>query len=187
LWGEGENRMGNWIGDKGAGFLKELDFDTAIAAFTAVIDNNKKPIPIDAYIGRGYARCFAPKKDNENFNEAITDCSYALQCDGDEKKKSTARRIRVFAYYMNGDYANALRDCNKTIDSAEKIGDKKESEIDPDLVFILELRALIRQDMGNCEGAVADYQKLLNDQANIFSSVAIASNYINIRKKMGCN
>jgi tetratricopeptide (TPR) repeat protein len=94
-------------GDK---FLKELDFDSAIAVFTDIIEQSdakdrcvvEKPhLLSNVYALRGYALCFKEEKEGENLKKAIEDCSKALALlPVDSKERYGILRIRAYAYYL---------------------------------------------------------------------------------------
>jgi tetratricopeptide (TPR) repeat protein len=104
--------------------IQALDWDTAIARATRIIDANKpkdgKDVPEDekkvklaeAYLYRGIARCFMPGADSKDgkHSEAVSDLSNALVLGADELK---ARYYRAFASYLDGDYERALADCER--------------------------------------------------------------------------
>jgi tetratricopeptide (TPR) repeat protein len=101
--------------------LKNLDWDSAIAAATTEIEKAKNspppPPPPEAYLTRGIARCFKDGK-NGKYDEAIEDLSRALSLveandsakdtgsaeDTDTKEKALsakeARYYRAYAYYI---------------------------------------------------------------------------------------
>jgi tetratricopeptide (TPR) repeat protein len=113
------------------GFLNQLDIDSAIGAFTLIIDKTQTnpPAPTwEDYLGRGIARCFNPVKKDDAYTDAIADLSAAIALDD---KNVEAHYYRAYAYYMSKFYDRAIADCNKVITS------------DPDKAPFYEL-------LGNC-------------------------------------
>ena len=111
----------------GDDFLRDFYIDSAIEAFTFVIDNASPklnpyppppppppPPPDYNYLGRGIARCFNPLKPGEKYADAITDLSAALAFDD---RNVEALYYRAYAYYMSKLYDCAIADCEniKTI------------------------------------------------------------------------
>ena len=100
-------------------FIKQLDWDSAIAECTRIIDGKPvKPVKpfaaphtvadiASAYLYRGIARCFKLDKDGKH-TDAIADLSSAINLGTDEQK---ARCYRAFAYYLDGNYERAIADC----------------------------------------------------------------------------
>ena len=112
--------MSNRIESKtGAYFLSQFDFAGAIAACNAAIALTQATVDnIDDHICRAYAYCFAVEKNSANYDKAIADCSIALSVLGQKygPKNGTVLRVRALAYYLKGDYASALSDCNWVLD-----------------------------------------------------------------------
>jgi hypothetical protein len=82
----GWGKISNTLNGTGANFLKTLDFNSAIAACDAVIEQRAVPafaaqpvaLTADDYLCRGYAYCFVNEKDGGNFDKAIANCSIAI-------------------------------------------------------------------------------------------------------------
>jgi tetratricopeptide (TPR) repeat protein len=161
--------------------IRALDWDTAIARATRIIDANKpkdgKDVPEDekkvklaeAYLYRGIARCFMPGTDSKDgkHNDAVSDLSAALALGAADKAK--ARYYRAFAYYLDGDYERALADC--------ELCKKPETN---------ELSGAIYRAMGKYEEAVQAFDEALKLYYNGPSSPppSLLSEYLEARKKM---
>jgi tetratricopeptide (TPR) repeat protein len=87
-------------------YVQELDWSSAIAAATHDIEN-KKNVAV-SYRYRGIARCFIPDKEGKH-KEAIEDLSRAIIL---KKKNNTIYYYRAYAYYLDGNYERAIRDCD---------------------------------------------------------------------------
>jgi tetratricopeptide (TPR) repeat protein len=198
----GEGKMANTLngaGGAGADFLLALDFNSAIAACTAGIEQRAATpattppaAPVtslaDDYLCRGYAHCFVTEKDGGNFDKAIADCSRAIHFGGltAPNNEATAHRIRALAYYLKGDRAQALADCAYVLDPAH--GADAE-----DQAFIRGLRTKLRCETDGYEAALQDCRDSLNiapppppppPANNIFPDVTTAENYRLACKKL---
>ena len=159
--------MSNNLNGAGASFLTQLDFNSAIAKCSAVIKSGS--YSVDDYICRAYAYCFSTEKDNANLDKAIADCSTVLSKIGKiPAAKGSARRIRAFAYYLKGDYASALRDCEKVLRG------NADAE---DTLFVRELYARIHLNLQEYEQAADDCRKSISKKQNIFHSFSLAQCY----------
>jgi tetratricopeptide (TPR) repeat protein len=99
-------------------FVEKLDWSSAIAAATLVIENKnkKKKKKGSAYLYRGIAYCFISSKEGKH-KEAIDDLSRAITL---KKNNDKAYCYRAYAYYQDGDYERAIADCRQINNSLPK-------------------------------------------------------------------
>jgi len=182
--------MSNCLEGAGKYFLEQTDFDGAIAACTDAIDKAKTAMQapqIGDYLIRAYARCCATGDNAANYDKAIEDCSTVLSMIGtnySQKHHGTAFRIRAFAYYLKGDYATALNDCNWVLDAQNK--DYADEE---DRLFVRELRARIHFNMQKYEQVIDDCRNVIpvevdNINPNIFPTLSIAETFLQACEKL---
>jgi tetratricopeptide (TPR) repeat protein len=169
----------------GAYFLAQLDFNGAIAACTAVID--QKQATVDDYICRAYAYCFVAEKNGANYDKAIADCSTALSMIIPEytEQNGTVHRVRAFAYYLKGDYAFALADCRWVLDPPNLGRSGKD-----DISFVREIDEKIRRSTSTqeCEKVLMTLDKIISMNTppvpNIFPKLDDAETFHNMCEKM---
>jgi len=91
-------------------FVENLDWQSAIAAATLELTNQTTPPPNPAelYLYRGIAHCFITDKEGKH-KEAIEDLNTAIVMGVAEKNK--AYYYRAYAFYLDGDYEQAIEDC----------------------------------------------------------------------------
>jgi tetratricopeptide (TPR) repeat protein len=105
---------------------KYHDWDTTIAAYTIEIskigsvkenDEENKPLA-EAYMNRGYARCFASAK-SENYERAIEDFSMAIALITDDELNAELKAAcyvrRAYAYWLNKNFERAKADCEQKV------------------------------------------------------------------------
>jgi tetratricopeptide (TPR) repeat protein len=98
------------------GFLNQLEIDSAIGAFTLIIDKTQESPPpptFKDYLGRGIARCLNPVEKGETYTGAIEDLSAAIAFDNTNVE---ALYYRACAYYVSKFYDRAIADCEKAQD-----------------------------------------------------------------------
>ena len=153
-------------------FIKQLDWDSAIAKCTRIIDGKPvKPVAApqtdpdiaDTYLYRGIARCFKLDKDGKH-TDAIADLSSAISLEADEQK---ARCYRAFAYYLDGNYERAITDCKLCNEPA-----------------IDELRGEIYMSMSKYQEAAECFSRSLNYEQDRLPSPLLLSKYIDACKRM---
>jgi tetratricopeptide (TPR) repeat protein len=158
---------------EGKDFIKNLDFDSAVACFTEIIDQLPPPPPGggaatpatgEDYLYRGYALCFVDGE--KNLEKALSDCSAGIsRAIANSIEQLHAYRIRAFVYYLKGDFANALTDCTRVIKTKNPSG-KKQLANNEDILFAQELQPKIHLEMANYEKAADEYRILLQGNPN---------------------
>jgi tetratricopeptide (TPR) repeat protein len=105
--------MVNLWTSNGFDFLRNFEFDSAIAVFNSIIDHADG----NNYLGRGIAQCFSSVEKGKIHAEAISDLSTARSLDSDNIE---ALYYRAYAYYMDKRYDLSIADCMKMIDLVSK-------------------------------------------------------------------
>jgi tetratricopeptide (TPR) repeat protein len=173
---------------EGEGFLKDCDWDSAIAAFMQAILQYEKDscglFPVSsktkkspksplcsikpeeiakAYTGYGYALCFNEKDDGGNYEKAIENFGKALNLVLKESQDYYhIIRCRSYAYFLKGLYDRALHDCEIVIQELPEI--KKE-----DKQFALEIRGCIYSVMEKFDNAIDNYKDAIAMNQGSFS------------------
>jgi tetratricopeptide (TPR) repeat protein len=138
----------------GYGFLGNLEIDSAIGAFTVIIDKTQQSPPnpdYNDYLGRGIARCFNPVKKDEKYADAIADLSAAIALDNNNEE---ALYYRAYAYYMSKLYDRAIADC-------EQIQNILKGTDNIATISAYELLGLIHEAMKDYQKAAENYRKAI--------------------------
>ena len=118
--------------------LKNCDWDSA-----ATLDGKTKKVVWQ----QALALCFRDSKDHREgkLDDAVDAATKAVASTDGANEKITARCVRAYAYYLNGNYEQAIAECKRISDFEQK--EKKMDEIDTAFTqagrFVLELLALV--------------------------------------------
>ena len=154
-------------------YLKQLDWDSAIISATTEIDKNSPPPPVEAYIDRGYARCFKQPNVDKKYDEAIDDFSQAICID---QNKIEAYLYRAYAYYLNGNYERAKNDCKRIKNKLTNATDK---------IFLHELLGAIYLNNRRPDRAAKEYKEALKiNFKNMDVSLSLIEKYKEACKKL---
>jgi len=129
----------------GDSYLKQEQWDKAIAAYNKAIDLDPKSV--ESYLNRGTAY-----DSQGEYDKAIADYTTAIEID---PKDAKAYESRSGAYAGKGEYDKAIADCNKAI------------EIDPKFVKAYNDRGYIYNDITHeYDKALADFDKAIELNPN---------------------
>jgi tetratricopeptide (TPR) repeat protein len=130
-------------------FLKAQDWDSAIAASTKLIDEKKNIYELfQAYLARGYARCFVSAKDEE-YAKAAADLSMAIALLKDSGSNAQTQAEcyakRAYSYWLSSKYERAIADCEKV----KELAGVQSNNIPADIkIFVYELLSQIYANTG---------------------------------------
>lgn len=142
-----DNRYAESFNNRGMAYLRQLDYDSAIADFTQAIILN--PQYTDAYNNRGTAYAY-----NGVPNSAINDANRAIELD---PQYAPAYNMRGLAYYSMGNFERAFLDFDQAI------------SLDPLFALAYSNRGLIYAANGDMVHAIEDYEQAIALDPKLFA------------------
>jgi len=134
-------------------YLEDCDWDSA-----AILDEADKPTPKVLW-QRALALCFRDSKDHRDgkFDDAVEAATKAVAIVGDSKIE--ARCVRAYAYYLNGNYEQALAECKRISAGSKRTFPRQEC-------FVVELCGLVYDKLEDTMKAQETYSTALGQCFN---------------------